>query len=157
MGLLGYGYTDEDGRKVSFLEDAFNGGGAGRYGDTFQGSPVSGILNALGVRPMGYAARQERMGDVRPRPRPSSPSLQSSPPAPVMTRRDWAGMPSAPNYPQTYAEGPQTTLEAYLAGTLSRWTPSFTAPYPITVTPLAPGNTRTLDEILGPAYTPRFY
>ena len=44
-----------------FARDAFNGGGWGRSGDTFQGGPyggaIGGLLNVAGVRPMGYADR----------------------------------------------------------------------------------------------------
>lgn len=44
-----------------FARDAFNGGGWGRSGDTFKGGPYGGAigagLNAIGVRPMGYADR----------------------------------------------------------------------------------------------------
>ena len=44
-----------------FARDAFNGGGWGRSGDTFQGGPyggaIGGLLNMAGVRPMGYADR----------------------------------------------------------------------------------------------------
>lgn len=35
------------------LKDMFDGGGPGRSGTTFQGGSASGILNALGVKPMG--------------------------------------------------------------------------------------------------------
>lgn len=48
-----------------FARDAFNGGGWGASGDTFQGGPYGGMvgagLNALGVRPMGYEARGQQM------------------------------------------------------------------------------------------------
>jgi hypothetical protein len=59
IGLLGkdWGYTDAEGNKVSAFRDMFDGGGAGRYGDTFEGGPVSGLLNNLGVRPHGYRDR----------------------------------------------------------------------------------------------------
>ena len=135
------------------IDNMFDGGGGGRYGDTFQGGPYSGVLNVLGVRPVGYRDRQERMRQTSPQPRPSQVSASSAAPAgQVMTRRDWGSMPSAPNYPQM----DMTPLEAYLAGQLTRWTPAY-PPSPITVTPLLPGNTRTLDSALGPAYIPRHY
>ena len=48
-----------------FARDAFNGGGWGASGETFQGGPYGGLvgmgLNALGVRPMGYEARGQQM------------------------------------------------------------------------------------------------
>ena len=44
------------------LRDMFDGGGAGRSGDTFQGGGLrSGLLNAIGVRPLGYNQRQAEM------------------------------------------------------------------------------------------------
>jgi len=56
-----WGYGSGENR-VSALQDMLNGGGAGRAGDTFQGGPVSELLNTIGVRTMGYrdrlAARQ---------------------------------------------------------------------------------------------------
>lgn len=55
------------------LSDMINGGGAGASGDTFSGGPYSGLLNAIGVRPMGYAARQEAVSSGRPRQRPAMP------------------------------------------------------------------------------------
>jgi hypothetical protein len=42
---------------TSFL-DMLNGGGAGTAGDEFEGGLFSDLLNAMGMRPMGYADRQ---------------------------------------------------------------------------------------------------
>lgn len=59
------------------LADMFDGGGAGAVGDTFQGGPFSGLLNNLGIRPMGYRQRQGLLGvqDVSaPLPVPSAPA-----------------------------------------------------------------------------------
>lgn len=47
-GIFGY----------SGLRDMFDGGGRQQSGDTFKGGGYSGLLNALGIRPMGYADRQ---------------------------------------------------------------------------------------------------
>ena len=58
-GFMGYGYGQGEDR-VSALRDMLDGGGRGQYGDTFQGGPLSGLLNAIGVRPLGY---NDRMGD----------------------------------------------------------------------------------------------
>lgn len=49
------------------LRDMFDGGGPGRAGDTFEGGPLSGMLNSMGVRPYGF---EDRLGEVRPQPRP---------------------------------------------------------------------------------------
>lgn len=66
------------------LLDMLDGGGAGRSGQTFEGGPLSGILNALGIRPMGFIDRQAA---ARPMPRPMmapSPAMQPqmAPPSP---------------------------------------------------------------------------
>lgn len=83
---MAYGYTAEDGTQVSAFRDMINGGGAGTSGDTFQGSPISGLLNALGVRPAGYAARQRQ---TAPQAAPARPSRPMSPP-PVQASRSRA-------------------------------------------------------------------
>lgn len=54
------------------LRDMIDGGGAGRSGQTFEGGPLSGLLNSAGVRPSGY---QDRLSEARPMPRPQ-PSAQ---------------------------------------------------------------------------------
>jgi len=50
---------------LGLARDAFNGGGWGQSGRTFQGGPFGGAigmgLNALGVRPLGYAERGQAM------------------------------------------------------------------------------------------------
>jgi hypothetical protein len=46
------------------LRDMFDGGGAGKSGDTFQGGPFSGMLNTMGVKPLGYYARQSKPEDT---------------------------------------------------------------------------------------------
>ena len=57
---------------LGFARDAVNGGGWGASGETFQGGPFGGMigagLNAIGVRPMGYAERgQQLMQDAMAR------------------------------------------------------------------------------------------
>lgn len=81
------------------LRDMFDGGGMGRSGDKFEGGPFSAILNALGVKPLGYHKRQEAMrAGARPRPsyigRPSS-SGAAAPAGPPLGSFDPAGAPSA--------------------------------------------------------------
>jgi len=49
------------------LIDMLNGGGAGRAGSTFEGGPLSGLLNSLGIHPMGY---QDRLAAAQAMPRP---------------------------------------------------------------------------------------
>lgn len=57
------------------LMDMIDGGGMGRAGSEFEGGPLSGLLNALGIRPQGYAARMEEQQAVPallPRPAPAA-------------------------------------------------------------------------------------
>ena len=51
-----FGYHGKDGNYVPWYVDMVNGGGMNASGDTFEGGPYSGVLNALGVRPMGSPA-----------------------------------------------------------------------------------------------------
>jgi hypothetical protein len=73
-----------DRQKFTGLLDMLNGGGAGRAGDTFEGGPLSGLLNALGIRPRGYRDRMDQMAQARPMPRPAglgmAPRIAAPPP-----------------------------------------------------------------------------
>lgn len=75
-----------------FARDMVDGGGFNRSGPAFQGGPFGGLfgalLNAGGVRPMGY---QERLGAVRPQMRPPMPAYMQPPPAPTLAAP--VGMP----------------------------------------------------------------
>ena len=70
-------------QKFLGLLDMLDGGGPGKSGDRFEGGPLSGFMNALGVRPMGYLDRMEQL--PRPMPRPAMPPAASpmAPPPPV--------------------------------------------------------------------------
>lgn len=64
------------------LLDMINGGGAGRAGQKFEGGPLSGLLNALGIRPAGY---MDRLAEARPMARPAGLGAAPSPsPAPLL-------------------------------------------------------------------------
>ena len=102
MGRGRYGYTDAQGNRVSAGRDMFDGGGPGRYGDTFQGGPFSGALNAVGARPAGYRARQEAAGpDMGMAEAMAAPAMTGATPATT------AVMPPAPTIP------PVTTSNAF--------------------------------------------
>ena len=58
-----------DQKRFLGLMDMIDGGGMGRAGQTFEGGPLSGFLNALGVRPAGY---MDRLEDARPMARPAN-------------------------------------------------------------------------------------
>lgn len=54
------------------IRDMFDGGGAGRSGDTFKGGPLSGKLNEIGIRPVTpqSSASTRPVALARPQPRP---------------------------------------------------------------------------------------
>jgi hypothetical protein len=65
VGFAGYGYNDASGNWVPASVDMRNGGGPGQSGPYFQGGGMySGILNMLGVRPMGYNATASSMAPM---------------------------------------------------------------------------------------------
>lgn len=70
-GQMGGGFSN--------LRDMFDGGGMGRAGQRFEGGPLSGMLNDMGVRPVGYA---DRMAEQRPQMRPMQPAMMTSRSAP---------------------------------------------------------------------------
>ena len=77
--MMGYGYENAAGDRISALIDMINGGGPGRSGDTFEGGGILSLLaNAVakpygsvrerpGHTPMGAAAAP-RMEVIRPIP-----------------------------------------------------------------------------------------
>ena len=97
---------------ISFA-DMFDGGGAGRSGDRFEGGLLSGLLNALGVTPYGYQDRMDererraRMASMPPRPAPR--------PAQDTRRPDGIGATPATNYiaPQQYSGSGMNPSNAY--------------------------------------------
>jgi hypothetical protein len=93
-----------DQQKFLGLLDMLDGGGAGRSGQTFEGGPLSGFLNALGIRPQGY---QERMEQERMMPRPMMGGSSSAPMAP------------APMPPNPYAPDAITTTTLPPMGQMS--------------------------------------
>lgn len=71
------------------LMDMIDGGGMGRAGSEFEGGPFSGLLNALGIRPQGYADRMEAQQAMpallpRPAPAPVAPAMN-----PMRNMSDW--------------------------------------------------------------------
>jgi len=49
-----FGDTDASGNRVGALRDMFDGGGAGRSGQQFEGGLLAMFANALGIKPLGY-------------------------------------------------------------------------------------------------------
>jgi len=102
-----------------FARDAFNGGGWGASGETFQGGPYGGLvgagLNALGVRPMGYEARgqqmlQQALANIYSTAPQTAPAVTSS--APMTSPRpprQFMG-PDMPTSMPTMAQGVQSEL-----------------------------------------------
>lgn len=112
-GLLGnrpFGIIGADGARTGILADMFNGGGRGASGDTFQGGILSGLLNAIGIRPIGFSRTQQPQmteGEVRAQmgnaPSVMAQSPASAPPAPqpapmYSTRGRPAPMSASPEY-----------------------------------------------------------
>lgn len=75
--------------------DMINGGGAGRSGSTFQGGPLSGVLNWLGVKP--------RAGETPAAAAPSAAPSTASASAPPARPRTTPQVTAAPG--QTYQTG----------------------------------------------------
>jgi hypothetical protein len=68
-----------DPKRFLGLLDMIDGGGAGRAGPEFEGGPLSGLLNALGIKPHGAG----RAMDASPRPVARPPGLGAPPPRPA--------------------------------------------------------------------------
>ena len=62
------------------LLDMINGGGAGQAGQSFEGGPLSGLLNMLGIRPRGFRDREaEQAQQMLQPPRASSMGAPAGP------------------------------------------------------------------------------
>ena len=75
-GAGGMGGGSADRPRYSGLMDMLDGGGAGRSGQRFEGGALSGLLNAVGIRPMGY---RDRLAEARPMARPAAPAAPAQP------------------------------------------------------------------------------
>ena len=83
-------------QKPTFFQDMFDGGGMGATGDSFKGAGLySGLLNMLGIKPMGAQDRATMA---------SFQSAQNAPPA-VMQAIQRAQAPMTSPMPQTGAVG----------------------------------------------------
>lgn len=116
------------------LLDMLDGGGMGRSGQTFEGGPLSGLMNALGIRPMGYA---DRLQDARPMARPASfGGAGSATPAP----------PLPPPITTSPLIGGMTLEQIQQAITRGAPTSPYRRPEP--QTPLAPPSMAEMMELL---------
>jgi len=83
--------------KPNFFQDMFNGGGMGATGDTFKGAGgYSGLLNMLGVSPMGAQDRGTLSSYAQALQAASQPQAPSQAPytaQPAPTGYEGAGMP----------------------------------------------------------------
>ena len=129
MGLLGF----------DNFADAFDGGGAGKSGDTFSGGPLSELLNALGIRPAGFGARE--MGP-RPMANPAYSQPRISTSGPMAPPMGYGGRPDVPVGGGMPAARPTT----YIAGR-----PETPAPTGLPASPLTPDQVAQLLQILGTA------
>ena len=99
------------------LKDMFDGGGAGAYGDRFEGGGLlSDVANAL-FQPLGYRERMRGMQETRPMARPMS-ITQPAPMAPPAPASVGSGMTPANNYVGPPAPAPMgsgmTPANAYV-------------------------------------------
>jgi hypothetical protein len=89
------------------LLDLINGGGAGQAGQTFEGGGLSGLLNSLGIRPMGY---RDRLSEARPAPNPMR----------MESRVSTSGMPPVRPPVSQYAPGAITQATLPPMGAMSQ-------------------------------------
>ena len=143
---------DERERFLNFL-DMIDGGGRGQAGDQFEGGPLSGLLNMLGVRPRGYEDRQNQP-TMSPQMRPPMGLGEFTPP--IETRRpDGIGATPATAYTgPAVAPNPtpaSTYDDAYMSYLRNMLTPQssydeagiYGAPTPMMNNPVGPmGDTR---------------
>jgi hypothetical protein len=93
------------------LLDMLNGGGAGQAGQTFEGGGLSGLLNSLGIRPMGY---RDRLAEARPQPNPMmmTPTVSTMGAPPVADNFAYvAGRPDVPQAGMPNAAVPDQIAE----------------------------------------------
>ena len=81
-GFAGYGYETAGGDRVTALRDMFDGGGAGRSGDEFEGGGILSLIANLLASP--YGSQRDRAAGIidqptrPPRTRPAPPSAAES-------------------------------------------------------------------------------
>lgn len=108
------------------LMDMIDGGGMGRAGSEFEGGPFSGLLNALGIRPQGYAARMEAeqaMPALLPRPAPAANPMQDKSTEELVAMIE-AALGRANNN-SIYAPGAVTTTPLMEKQSPNRFAPSY--------------------------------
>jgi hypothetical protein len=136
-GILGgqrFGYANPQGQRVTALQDMFNGGGAGMAGDTFQGGILSGLLNAIGVRPAGYRSRQmqPQMSEEQIRAQMgNAPSVMAPPPASTPSTAYSPAATPSPMYAPRGRPAPMSASPEYFA-------PGAPAPAAMTTAPMQP-------------------
>ena len=151
----------------SVQDNRRGGGGPGRYGDTFQGGPFSGALNAVGVRPAGYRARQEAAGpDMGMAEAMAAPAMTGTTPATT------AVMPPAPTIPPVTTTPSNAFPGMYVSNYISMRSPSMNPAFAgsgMTPAPAMTGDTANyvpmrdptspttgvMPADLAPAYDPR--
>jgi hypothetical protein len=143
MGRGRYGYTDAQGNRVSAARDMFDGG------------PFSGALNAVGVRPAGYRARQEAAGpDMDMAEAMAAPAMTGTTPATTAVMPPAPTIPTAPYtggmYVSDYMSMRSPSMNPAFAG--SGMTPATN--YVPMRDPTSP-TTGVMPADLAPAYDPR--
>jgi len=109
-GFAGYGYETAGGDRVTALRDMFDGGGAGRSGDQFEGGGILSLIANLLASP--YGSERERTAGIIDQPtRP--PRTRPSPPPQAKTAGDQRtfpdyGPPGSKTFPNYGPPGSKT-------------------------------------------------
>ena len=124
-GFAGYGYETAGGDRVTALRDMFDGGGAGRSGEEFEGGGILSLIANLLASP--YGSERERTAGIidqptrPPRTRPSPPPSDTTAAESLMNgdeyyqyfRRGGPGGIDAVRTPLQTAEGPTVEERTY--------------------------------------------
>ena len=118
-----------DQKRFLGLMDMIDGGGMGRSGQTFEGGPFSGLLNALGIRPAGYMDRLEAARPMTARPAlagPANPMAgKSTEELVAMIEAALARSGYADTQKNVYAPGAITTTPLMEKQSPNRFAPSY--------------------------------
>ena len=95
------------------LRDMFDGGGAGQFGDKFEGGGLLSMLgNALGIAPLGSRQREEQLAALSQ----GAAGMAVNPPAPVQRSYSGRGSYGMPEDPRAIAADAMSALQPDMGG-----------------------------------------
>lgn len=95
------------------LRDMFDGGGAGKFGDKFEGGGLLSMLgNALGIAPLGSRQREEQLAALSQ----GAAGMAVNPPAPVQRAYSGRGSYGMPEDPRAVASDAMSALQPGMGG-----------------------------------------